>query len=161
MKGPVLIALAAAVGCGALAAAPRTASKKAAPVKGKQASAAAKKPAATAKKPAVAPAGKPRPLSAKVKKGLDWLATRQLKSGGWGQGEESEAMGQQMDAQRDKANVADTCIAALALIRSGSTPHSGSYQENIRRALDYVCGEVEKSDAKSMQVSSTQGTRVQ
>src|SRR5205807_6315626 len=61
----------------------------------------------------------PKALSANVRKGLGWLAEHQLASGGWGQGEESAQMGGGT-ALRDTPNVADTCIAALALIRSGS-----------------------------------------
>ena len=32
-------------------------------------------------------------------------------------------------------NVADTCIAALALIRSGSTPREGPYKDAIAKAV--------------------------
>src|SRR5437868_6789946 len=65
----------------------------------------------------------PKPLSPIVKKGLDWLVEHQLPGGGWGEGEESPQMrgSGRNEALRDTPNVADTCIAALALIRSGST----------------------------------------
>ncbi len=133
MKGPLVMALAVGAIGSALVAAPKqpgkTASRPA-----KQVARTTRPAAQTGKKPAVAPAVKPKPLSGNVNKGLAWLAKRQLKNGGWGQGEEAEAMGHDQDQLRDKANVADTCMAALALIRSGSTPHSGPYQENVRRA---------------------------
>ena len=56
----------------------------------------------------------PKPLPNSAIKGLEWLAAHQLDSGGWGQGEESQEMGggAQLAAT---ANVADTCIASLAL----------------------------------------------
>ncbi len=72
-----------------------------------------------------APAVQPKPLSAGVKRGLEWLVEHQLPSGGWGQGEESAAMGGGA-AMKDVPSVADTCLAALALVRSGSTPAKGT-----------------------------------
>src|SRR5262249_35255566 len=104
----------------------------------------------------------PKPLSDRVKKGLDWLQKHQLDSGGWGQGEESEHMrGSGGDALRDRASVADTGVAAIALIRSGSTPKQGPYRDSVARAVRYVAGQVEESDSTSIAVTSAQGTRVQ
>jgi hypothetical protein len=108
-----------------------------------------------------APAVKPKPLSENVKKGLRWLIQHQHKNGGWSQGEESKHMGRGMDPLRDKPNVADTCAAALALIRSGSTPSKGPYAKNILAAVEYVCSEVQESDANSLYVTKTRGTRLQ
>jgi hypothetical protein len=104
----------------------------------------------------------PKPLSANVKKGLAWLAEHQLPNGGWGQGEESAQMrGSSVDRLRDQANVADTCIAALALIRAGNTPIDGLYKDAVARAVRYVVGQIEESDAQSLAVSTVRGTRVQ
>jgi hypothetical protein len=102
----------------------------------------------------------PKPIGASVKKGLDWLVEHQLKDGGWGQGDESQQMGGGA-ALRDKANVADTCVAALALIRSGSTPSTGPYKDAVVKAVRFVRKEVAGSDSKSLAVSNIQGTRVQ
>jgi hypothetical protein len=98
-----------------------------------------------------------------VKKGLDWLVEHQLPGGGWGQGEESAQMraGTVVEPLRDIPNLADTCMAALALIRSGSTPCTGLYKDAIRKAVHYVRGQVEESGAESLAVSRVQGTRVQ
>ena len=77
----------------------------------------------------------PKPLSDRVDKALDWLVKHQGEDGGWGQGEESPGMrGSTQAGVRDQSNVADTCIAALALIRSGSTPSQGRYREAVARA---------------------------
>src|SRR5207253_7603076 len=62
---------------------------------------------------------------------------------------------------RDTPNVADTCIAALALIRSGSTPREGLYRGAIAKAVRYVRSQVEESDSESLAVTRVQGTRVQ
>jgi len=116
-------------------------------------------------KPAAAPNGwttavEPKPLAPPVLKGLAWLAEHQLPGGGWGQGEESAQMGG-AGSLKDIPNVADTCIAALAMIRSGSTPRSGPYRDAIAKAVRFVRAEVEGSDSRSLAVSRVTGTRVQ
>lgn len=58
-------------------------------------------------------------------------------------------------------SVADTCMATLALIRSGSTPSKGEYAESIARAVRFLCCQVEESDEDSILVTKTRGTRVQ
>ena len=120
------------------------------------------KPATPADKPEVkqTPAVNPKPLSEHVKRGLKWLVEQQLKKGGWGQGEESANMGggSQM---KDVPSVADTSVAALALIRAGNTPARGEYAKNLLRAVEFVCGEIEESDKDSLYITPTRGTRVQ
>ncbi len=106
----------------------------------------------------------PKPLSTSVKKGLDWLVEHQLAGGGWGEGEESPQMrqsGSEHESLRDKPNVADTCIAALALLRSGSTPRKGLYRDAIANAVRFVRSQIEDSDAESLAVTPVKGTRVQ
>jgi hypothetical protein len=65
------------------------------------------------------------------------------------------------EAFLDKPDVADTCIAALALVRAGNTPREGPYKNALARAVRFIRGEVEASDAKSLAVTAIQGTRVQ
>jgi hypothetical protein len=111
-------------------------------------------------KSAWAPAVEPKPLTDKVKSGLDWLAEHQLASGGWGQGEESQHMGGGGQL-KDVPSVADTSIAALALLRSGSTPAKGPYAKQLLKAARFVCGRIEESDGDSLYITDTRGTRVQ
>jgi hypothetical protein len=106
----------------------------------------------------------PKPLSPNVKKGLDWLVEHQIPGGGWGEGEESPYMrqgGNDHESLRDKPNVADTSIAALALLRSGSTPREGLYKDAIVNAVRFVRSQVESSDSDSLAVTPVRGTRVQ
>ncbi len=107
-----------------------------------------------------APAVEPKPLSTQVQKGLDFLVKSQLKNGAWGQGEESKQMGQGLQL-KDTPSVADTCICTLALIRAGSTPKSGPHAAAIRKALEFICSEVEEADSPSLFITKTRGTRVQ
>lgn len=118
-------------------------------------------PAPNAPAAKLAAAVKAKPLSKEVNKGLSWLVEHQLPNGGWGQGEEAVTMGTGMEAYRDKGNVADTCMGALALIRAGSTPSSGPHQKSISKALDFVLSEIERADANSLAVTDVKGTRVQ
>ncbi len=107
-----------------------------------------------------APAVEPKPLSKTVKRGLGWLEKHQLEDGGWGQGEESRQMGGGQ-GMASRSNVADSCIATLALLRAGSTAKSGPHAKAILRAAGYVLGQIEKSDDKSLYVTEVRGTRVQ
>jgi hypothetical protein len=107
-----------------------------------------------------APAVNPKPLSENVKRGLKWLADKQLKNGAWGQGEESSEMGG--GAQfKDTPIVADTCAAALALIRADNTPSKGEYAKNVLDAVNYVCGQIEESDVDSLFITPVRGARIQ
>jgi len=113
-------------------------------------------------KPAPAKPAKitPKPLSDNVNKGLAWIVKHQLPGGGWSQGEESARMGKG-SALQAKPSVADSCMAVFALIRSGSTPSKGKYSSAIRKGLDYICSEIEKSPTKGLSITSQKGTRVQ
>jgi hypothetical protein len=114
-----------------------------------------------AAEPNWAPAVTPKALSNQVGKGIGWLLKHQLPNGAWGQGEEAVAMGGRMEGQLDKGNVADTCIAALALMRAGSTPSQGLNAKAVNRGLDFVMKEIEQSDRDSLAVTGIKGTRVQ
>ena len=92
---------------------------------------------------AVLPATRPGANSQDVNKGLVWLAKTQLRNGAWGQGDESWAMGSGMATIRDTPNVADTCMALMALYHAGSSPTDGPYRDNIVGAVDFICGQVE------------------
>src|SRR5688572_2332575 len=117
-------------------------------------------PAAPAAAPTTTqPKSAPTNLAA-ANKGVAWLVSHQLANGGFGQGEESSQMGG-AGGLAATANVADTAIAALALLRSGSTPKEGTHKDRVMKAVDYVLKEVEASDEKSIFVTQVRGTRVQ
>lgn len=96
-----------------------------------------------------------------VRSGFAWLVRTQHPNGGWGQGEESLHMRDAATALRDQPNLADTCMAALALLRSGSSPAAGEYAASIRNAVGFILREVEGADRDSLYVTSVRGTRLQ
>ena len=101
----------------------------------------------------------PRPLSRPVKRGLEWLVEGQLPGGGWGEGEVSRLVGP--NTPSETPDVANTCIACLALIRSGSTPREGPYRGPIVQGVEYVCVQLEAFDPESLVDPNVQKTIVE
>lgn len=101
----------------------------------------------------------PKVLSNTVSKGLAWLAAAQNEDGGWGQGEVSQSLVRSGE-HGEASNVADTCAAALALIRSGACP-GGTHANRVRRAAAFVCAQVEAADDESLWITEVRGTRLQ
>jgi hypothetical protein len=111
--------------------------------------------------PWAATAVEPKPLSEPVQKGLAYLVSQQHANGGWSQGEEGVHMGRGGDQVKDTPNVADTCMAALALLRAGHTPREGTYAKHVAKALDFICGHIEKTKTDSLYITDVRGTRLQ
>src|SRR5439155_10093847 len=53
------------------------------------------------------------------------------------------------------------CMAALALLRAGNTPKEGVYADNLLKAIDFICKQIEKADKDSLYVTEVRGTRLQ
>jgi hypothetical protein len=85
------------------------------------------------------------PIADAVERGARWLASVQGVDGGWGQ-----------DAGTQRNDVANTAVAALALLRAGR-----HYQSNVERALDFVLNSVEASPAQGLAVTDVRGTQIQ
>jgi hypothetical protein len=102
-----------------------------------------------------------KPLTESVKRGLTYLIDQQQSNGGWSQGEESVNMGHSLDNLKDLANVGDTCIATLALIRASNYPNSGAHSKNVDQAINFVCNSIEKADNDSLSITDIHGTRIQ
>lgn len=122
-----------------------------------------------ATKPATGPSTRPaivaKPLSDPVNKGLKWLIDQQRTDGGWSQGEESANMrssrSPEQTAAGDKSNIADTCMAMMALIRSGQGSPGAPYWPAINGGVGFICESVEKSDKDGLWITEVRNTRTQ
>jgi hypothetical protein len=107
----------------------------------------------------------PKPLSDAVKKGFAYLIHQQHPEGGWSQGGgwRTDTSGGRVEGPNvaDPPDVANTCVATLALLRGEHMPRQGEYAANVGRALDFVLGNVERADAESPYVTGLRGTQVQ
>jgi hypothetical protein len=84
-----------------------------------------------------------------------------VQSGGWGQGDEARQL-RSGEPGAGIANVADSSVAILAFLRAGYTPRGGGdYGKAVERGIGFVLGQIEESDADSLNVTSVHGTRVQ
>jgi hypothetical protein len=117
-------------------------------------------------KAAAATPVKPKALSDNVKKGLAYLVSQQHEDGGWGQGggwRTNTQGGGRVEGKdvADPSDVANTCIATLALVRAGSTAKDGDHAKNVAKAVEFICAQIEKADTKSLYVTDIRGTQVQ
>ncbi|MEZ4699812.1 MAG: hypothetical protein R2834_05750 [Rhodothermales bacterium] len=103
--------------------------------------------------------GEPRPIPAFIHRGLDWLAAAQLESGGWGAG--THAHQDIRDPKAVAADPATTAFAAMALLRTGSTPASGPYRDQLRRALVFLVDQVESQLPGTANITDLTGTQPQ
>jgi hypothetical protein len=127
--------------------------------------------------PKKTPAAKLRPLTNGELSGFRFLATQQQPNGGFGAGDGvvgafpvapfGPAMkpvpppkGVPVDGTV-KTDVANTSIAALAMLRAGYSPKRGTYSDRLQKALGYVCSHVEASDKDGLSVTHVTGTQVQ
>lgn len=102
------------------------------------------------------------PVSIAVDKGMKWLVSVQGKDGGWGQdGGETSYVRQGERLESTGNDVANTAVAAEALLHAGNTPTSGAYRESLRRAVRFVMEHVERSPSDGLSVTDLNGTQIQ
>jgi Squalene-hopene cyclase C-terminal domain/Prenyltransferase and squalene oxidase repeat len=102
------------------------------------------------------------PVSIAVNKGMKWLVSVQGKDGGWGQdGGETSYVRQGERLESSGNDVANTAVAAEALLHAGNTPTSGPYHESLQRAVRFVVEHVEHSPADGLGVTDLNGTQIQ
>src|ERR1700688_986467 len=100
------------------------------------------------------PPPKNDPVAIAVAKGEKWLVSVQGKDGGWGQdGGETSYVRQGERLESTGNDVANTAVAAEALLHTGSTPSKGAYRENLQRAVAFILQRVEQSPADGLEVT--------
>src|ERR1700686_766186 len=78
------------------------------------------------------------PVDLAVQKGVKWLVSVQGKDGGWGQdGGETSYIRQGEHLESNGNDVANTAVAAAALLHTGNTPTSGEYHDSLQRAVRF------------------------
>jgi squalene-hopene cyclase-like protein len=96
-------------------------------------------------------------VRAAVEKGAKWLASVQGADGGWGQdGGETSHNRQNVDLESKGNDVANTAVAALALLRAGN-----QYRTNIERAVNFILQKVEASPADGLGITDVNQTQIQ
>ena len=110
--------------------------------------------------------GKPKDLSAAVKKGLEFLAKSQQEDGGWNQGggwRTGGDKGGRVEGAKveDPSDIGNTCFVLMALLRAGNTPTEGEYKEHVKKGLAFVIARVEKADKDSLYVTDVRNTQLQ
>jgi hypothetical protein len=102
------------------------------------------------------------PVSIAVAKGVKWLVSVQGKDGGWGQdGGETSYVRQGERLESSGNDVANTAVAAEALLHAGNTPMKGEYHESLERAVRFILAHVEKSPDQGLEVTDLSGTQIQ
>src|SRR5580692_10295300 len=93
-----------------------------------------------------------------VDKGIRWLVSVQGKDGGWGQdGGETSYVRQGERLESNGNDVANTAVAAEALLHTGNTLSRGTYRENLQRAVAFILQRVEQSPAEGLSVTDLKG----
>src|SRR5262245_24842406 len=96
-------------------------------------------------------------ISAAVGKGAKWLASVQGADGGWGQDGGAASQVRQNERLESQGNdVANTAVAALALLRAGD-----QYRPNVERAVDFILKKVEASPNDGLSITDVNQTQIQ
>jgi hypothetical protein len=101
----------------------------------------------------------PERVMASIDRGLVWIVNAQSNNGGWGAGSHSRQ--DIMDPHAVDTDPATTAMAAMAILRAGSSLTSGQHKLQLNRALDYLLASVESVPAQSLNITNLTGTQIQ
>jgi len=105
---------------------------------------------------------KNEPVTIAVEKGVKWLVSTQGKDGGWGQdGGETSYVRQGERLESNGNDVANTAVAATALLHAGSSPSRGEYQAALMRAVNFILRHVDESPTEGLEVTTLHGTQIE
>jgi len=109
------------------------------------------------KKEITAPATSSNETNVAVEKGAKWLASVQGADGGWGQDGGAASDVRQNERLESQGNdVANTAVAALALLRAGA-----QYRPNVERAVGFILKKIEASPADGLSITDVNQTQIQ
>lgn len=92
-----------------------------------------------------------------AERGARWLAATQGQDGGWGQdGGGTSYVRQGVALETSGNDVANTAVAALALLRMGP-----QYRPQVERAVEFILKQVEAAPKDGLAVTGVQGTQIQ
>ena len=101
-------------------------------------------------------------VSVAVEKGLKWLVAVQGKDGGWGQdGGETSYVRQGERLESHGNDVANTAVAAEALLHAANMSTTGEYRQSLQRAVGFILERVERSPVQGLAVTDLNGTQIQ
>jgi hypothetical protein len=104
----------------------------------------------------------PRTSAQSIDLAVAWLASVQGADGGWGQdGGETSYVRQGERLETTGNDLANTAVATLALLRSGSTPAKGRYAPQVRKGVEFILRGVERSQASGLGLATIEGTQIQ
>src|SRR5262249_7948601 len=96
-------------------------------------------------------------ISVAIEKGAKWLASVQGADGGWGQDGGAASFVRQNERLESQGNdVANTAVAALALLRAGDR-----YRPNVERAVDFILKKIEASPNDGLSITDVNQTQIQ
>ena len=101
----------------------------------------------------------PEKVMTSLEQGLAWMSEAQQKNGGWGAG--SHYRQREMDPHAVDADPATTSMVGMALLRNGTTLDKGEYSQQLKKAVEYILGQVEESDPNSLNITKLQNTQIQ
>ena len=99
--------------------------------------------------------------------GFEYLLKQQQSDGGWGQGggwrQGREQQGGRVEGANveDPADLGNTSVSLVALIRAGDSPAEGAHRDAVRKAFEFICAQVEKADDASLYVTAVRDTQLQ
>ena len=93
---------------------------------------------------------------------MKWLVSVQGNDGGWGQdGGETSYVRTGEHLESNGNDVANTAVAAQALLRAGNGHNGGEYQDALQRAVRFILERVEQSPAEGLALTELKGTQIQ
>jgi hypothetical protein len=101
----------------------------------------------------------PENVSVSIESALVWMAKAQQTDGGWGAG--SHSAQHVTDPHAVKSDPATTAMVAMALLRTGSTPHSGPFKVELQKGLEFILKAIENTPDERITITELQGTQIQ